>query len=187
LNPPVNSFRRICFDLRLSDGAFRLWHVLKQHANKKNKAFPSQRTIAKEMGCDPHSLRGWISELIAAGYLRTERFGQHHHLIYEILGGDGRGTLPDWITNRCTGDVETNNARSVSHCGSAHTAMGKSTTPRVVETRNVSNSIKVNIIKSAPARRLAAGSAAGAEAHRSVPFEECGHRFSEAKLKAGLR
>jgi hypothetical protein len=93
---PPATFRKLCFDKRLSHGAVRFWHCLKQHSNDSDQAFPSQRTIADEIGCKIDSIKGWISELFAFSYLKTERVGRHHNFRYTLLPGDALPTLPEW-------------------------------------------------------------------------------------------
>lgn len=73
-------------DHHLSHGAFRLWHLLRDYANGRGEAWPSQDTIAANMTCRFHSLAGWTEELKSAGYLRTSLRGQNHHLVYHFLG-----------------------------------------------------------------------------------------------------
>lgn len=88
--PPSDSltvYRRLLRDDRVSHGAFRLWHYLRDRANDENVCWPQQRTIAKDMHCKPHSLSGWIDELEESGYLAVESKGANHHFVYRILDG----------------------------------------------------------------------------------------------------
>ena len=98
---PANAlavYRRIIHDARICHGAFRLWHYLHDRRNKANQCWPEQRTIARDIHCKTHSLPGWTSQLVAAGYLSVCEAGQNHHHVYQMHFGDGRGALPAWAT-----------------------------------------------------------------------------------------
>jgi hypothetical protein len=75
-NPPaqtqLEAFSRLIRDHRISHGAFRLWHALRDYTNAASKCFPGQRTLAEDTGCNIHSLKSWTDELVAADWLRTE-------------------------------------------------------------------------------------------------------------------
>jgi hypothetical protein len=88
--PDPAVYRRLNRDRRISHGAFRLWHCLRDHANAAGKAWPSQRTIAEAIGCKVHSLRRWLTELVKAGYLKIRNTGQNHHFEYQLLPGGNR-------------------------------------------------------------------------------------------------
>ena len=123
-NPPdqppghdLSVYRRLVNDKRISPGAFRLWHYLRDRQNKSGKCWPQQRTIALDLGCKTHSLRAWTDSLVSAGYLATEKIGQNHHLRYTVLCGDGKGDMPEWATRRNaqTGDTSPPSCRPNSH------------------------------------------------------------------------
>ncbi len=140
----LSVYRRLVRDGRISHGAFRLWHYLRDRANKENVCFPQQRTIAVELHCKPHSLSGWIKELVACGYLAVEVRGTNHHFVYTILYGF---VLPEQATR---GDAQTGNANPValskpatsvlpiSASGDAQTGIA-----RVAQMGNVSNNNEV--------------------------------------------
>lgn len=73
-------YGQLIVDRRICHGAFRLWHYLRDRADKTSwVAWPSQRTIAEAIGCKEESLPGWTSELLKAGYLlKVEQRGQRH-------------------------------------------------------------------------------------------------------------
>jgi hypothetical protein len=60
-------------DIAISNGAFRLWHVLKGMAGPKGYCWPGQRELAKNYHWSIHSLKGWIQQLVDRGYLRVEK------------------------------------------------------------------------------------------------------------------
>lgn len=84
-------FGELVEDPRVSHGAFRLWHCLFKHANPRAEAWPAQRTIARKIGCKPHSLKGWTRELVEAGYLAMDYRGPKRHLLYRLLSGHRTG------------------------------------------------------------------------------------------------
>ena len=85
----------------LSDGAVRLYAVLKHHARSKSKAYPGRRLLATELGVKSlRTVDARIVELIAAGYLSIEaryharggRTSNVYHLAFYPHGGE-RATL----------------------------------------------------------------------------------------------
>lgn len=68
-------YSRLVMDRGVSHGAFRLWHLLRsKYANARGTAWPGQRRIAKDLGCDPHSLKPWTKQLVDGGYLSVENY-----------------------------------------------------------------------------------------------------------------
>ena len=139
--PDPAVYRRLNRDRRISHGAFRLWHCLRDHANAAGKAWPSQRTIAEAIGCKVHSLRRWLTELVKAGYLRIRNTGQNHHFEYQLLPGEGADVLPEAATR---GPAQNGNTNDASCCPSGRSALPKAATPRVALKGNGSNPIEVN-------------------------------------------
>jgi hypothetical protein len=86
---PASVYRRLVRDRRVSHGAFRLWHYLRDRADAAGECFPGQRLIAQEVGCDSHSLPSWIGELTRAGYLVISRAGPRRANRYRLLDGNG--------------------------------------------------------------------------------------------------
>src|SRR5262245_2349411 len=87
--PPVfegpEIYSRLVRDRSISHGAFRLWHLLRDHANGYGLAWPGQRLIAKSLGCDKASIKGWTTELEEGGYiLGIRRIGQRHSFEYRL-------------------------------------------------------------------------------------------------------
>ena len=66
-------YSKIIRDTTLSDGAFRLWHLLRDMTGANSCCWPSVRTVSKLIGCNKNSVLARIIELEAAGYLRIER------------------------------------------------------------------------------------------------------------------
>lgn len=60
-------------DLTVSDGAFRLWHVLRGYCGSKGYTWHGQRQLAKRHHWSIHSLKPWIKQLVDGGYLRVEK------------------------------------------------------------------------------------------------------------------
>src|SRR5664280_1856131 len=83
---PAQGYSAILRDDRVSHGAFRLWHCLADHRNKNTGlCCPGQRTIAAEIGCDIHSLKGWTDELTNSGWLAVNPLNRGFN--YVILDG----------------------------------------------------------------------------------------------------
>lgn len=78
-------------DTRVSHGAFRLWHCLRSHRNlRTGQCFPGYRTIAGEIGCRQESIKGWIDDLVSAGWVKVENGGQWKTSnVYTLLDGAG--------------------------------------------------------------------------------------------------
>jgi hypothetical protein len=64
-------------DMRISDGAFRLWHCLLDYRNPATGiCWPGQRTIQEDIGCKAHSIRAWLVELVQSGWLEITCNGE---------------------------------------------------------------------------------------------------------------
>jgi hypothetical protein len=181
--PQSRTIRRVLYDRRLSPGAKLLWFYLNDRKNKNGQAWPSFRTIAKEIRCNTTSITGRISELYAAGYIKTERMGQHHHFRYTILGGDNKGWLPHWCNrSRVT---QGSGAKFISCHSNGRTVTLTGMTRRVTQVSDESNNSGSKYNKTASACRLDAVSAADAD-RSEMPVEECERRWAEAKKSEGL-
>jgi hypothetical protein len=133
-------YRRIVCDPRISHGAHRLWHYLRDRQNKSGKCWPEVRDIARDIHCKTHSLPGWTSQLETAGYLATRKTGQNHKLEFTIFYGDHKGGLPEWASR---GKARTGDTATVSRSPKGQVATPKPATPRVAETGDISNAIGV--------------------------------------------
>ena len=143
----VSLYRRLIHDSRISHGAFRLWHYLRDRKNKNGQTWPEVRTIAAEIHCKPHSVCKWVKELSAAEYISVEPIGHNHYHRYTILNGDAVGVaMPKWATPRVSGDAQIGNAKIYSHCPNGSTALPKGNTPRDAQMGNVSNTQVVSSI-----------------------------------------
>lgn len=65
--------------MAISDGAFRLWHVLNGMAGQKGYCWPGQRGLAENYHWSIHSLKKWTTQLVDGGYLRVEKFDRRKH------------------------------------------------------------------------------------------------------------
>ena len=55
---------------RISHGAFRLWHILRDHENvETGNCCPGYRTLTDEIRCSRNSIKGWLDELRASGWV----------------------------------------------------------------------------------------------------------------------
>jgi hypothetical protein len=93
----LESYGVLVRDKRLSHGAFRVWHCLRDYTDRASKCFPGQRRVARDIGCDIHSIRKWTAELVAAGWLKVQG-GNGRRFDYTVLDGNGqplrKGTTP---------------------------------------------------------------------------------------------
>lgn len=85
IDPPVYS--QIMRDMRISHGAFRLWHILRDMTGTNKNCFPAVRYLATTLKAHKNSILTWIMELEAALYLRVERGNKHRSNRYYVLSG----------------------------------------------------------------------------------------------------
>lgn len=126
-------FGQIVRDKRFPHGAFHLWHLLLDHANHEVKAWPSQRTISREMGCHISSIKGWTKQLVDAGYLTVRKEGARKHCVYYLALNPP--TLPS-VTGQPHG-AESSHTKPSDRAGNCTTALLKTDTPGVAENSNV--------------------------------------------------
>lgn len=79
-------YSQIIRDKSLSDGAFRLWHLLRDMTGANNCCWPSVRTVSELLGCNKNSVLARIIELESNGYLRIERGNRHKSNRYFVGG-----------------------------------------------------------------------------------------------------
>lgn len=110
----------------ISHGAFRVWHCLRDHENRRTgKCCPGYRTLAEEIHCSQHSIKGWLDELKAAGWLDWEVTTSRPTIenpagrsnSYTLLDGCGRvlpkGTASDAVKADSAGCCQTRHAGAV--------------------------------------------------------------------------
>ena len=56
-------------DPELSAQCKALYSALCRHANKNGFCWPSRANLAKQMGCNPRTVQGWVQALKRAGYI----------------------------------------------------------------------------------------------------------------------
>ena len=86
-------YRRLIWDDRISAGAFRYWHYLRDQMDAHSyvrEYYASMRTIEAALHCKHESVTGWNEQLSAAGYLSWERQGTEHKHRYRVLNGFGQ-------------------------------------------------------------------------------------------------
>lgn len=83
-------FGALIRDHRVSHGAFRLWHALRDYTDHESRCFPGQRRLANDLGCNIHSLKGWTGELVTSGWLRIDEVERGFSFTYTILNGEGQ-------------------------------------------------------------------------------------------------
>lgn len=121
----AESFSALIRDRRISHGAFRLFHLLRDHQNPKSGAcFPGRRLQMESLGSDHHCLKRWTDELVASGWLKVlpREKGEVFH--YELLDGQGQ----PWGKSTTLGVVEKHHGKGVGQ--KHHRVWRKSTTDR---------------------------------------------------------
>jgi hypothetical protein len=114
--------------------------------NNELKCWPTQREIATDLRCKPHSLKDWLSQLVSGSYLSIEKYGAHHNFRYTVLWGDGNSALPKWATRNESRIAETGNAKGLPRCPNGHAALPIQASRRVAQMGNLSNTNGVNSI-----------------------------------------
>ena len=71
-------------DDRLSAGAIRVYGELLDHGRRKGYCWPSQARIAERARCSERSVRTYLRQLEAAGYITTTRRGRELTNLYVI-------------------------------------------------------------------------------------------------------
>lgn len=93
------TYSLILYDKRISNGAFRLWHYLRDRLGNNACAWPSTRTIAADLNCGKGSVSVWIEELVNAGYLTVkrgnERATSRYYLVAMGVPENGRCVPPN--------------------------------------------------------------------------------------------
>lgn len=143
----AQAFERLLRDRRVPHGAFRLFHLVNQHADAQGRAWPGRRSMKRIIGGDFTSLQKWVGILVETGWLRAEDYSPEKHpfvrerdksmrdgMIYFLLNGDlanpqvfGKGGT---VANSTV--LESRNAKC-----------GKVGTPSVRESRNETYSNKL--------------------------------------------
>lgn len=138
-------FRRLIHDSRLSHGAFRFWHYLRDRKDKNGQTWPKQSTIATDLHCKESSLTRWTKELKGAGYISVERMGQNHHYRYTILPGDDRQFVPpQWASRKESRTPQMGDAKQIASPPNGNVALPKEASPRAAHLGGLSNTHQVN-------------------------------------------
>jgi hypothetical protein len=96
---------------KISSGAFRLWHYLRDFIDQDGRCWPGQRLMVKELRCDAKSLKGWTQQLVEAKYLAIVGRKEHGTYHYQLLDGTGAVMVKPPSLNS---DGETHNATQFS-------------------------------------------------------------------------
>lgn len=67
---------RIVRDNKISDGAFRIYCLLRMRLFQKNFCFPGRETLSAEQGSSTRQVDRYINELKVAKYVEVKRQGQ---------------------------------------------------------------------------------------------------------------
>lgn len=79
-------YSQIITDGRISHGAFRLWHYLRDRHGKNPSCWPSLRRICADIKCGKAAMLGWTKELVAAGYMTVEPGTRTRSNHYSVSG-----------------------------------------------------------------------------------------------------
>ena len=63
----AQAFERLLRDRRVLHGAFRLFHLVNQHADAQGRAWPGRRSMKRIIGGDFTSLQKWVGRLVETG------------------------------------------------------------------------------------------------------------------------
>lgn len=102
------TYKALAFDKRVSHGAFRLWHVLRDFAGKKLKCWPGQRRLTRSMGSNFETIAGWRDELIQTGWLKVSNLDKkgvvHNYELIPLLSAteSGSALLPKAVAPAAT-------------------------------------------------------------------------------------
>lgn len=102
------TYKALAFDKRISHGAFRLWHVLRDFAGKKLKCWPGQRRLTQSLGSNFETIGRWRDELIHAGWLKVSNLDKkgvvHNYEIIPLPGAAESGStlLPETVAPAAT-------------------------------------------------------------------------------------
>lgn len=66
------SYTALVMDTRLSHGAFRLWHLLRQYADDKGQCWPGMRRLRAQLASSLSQIAKWRAELVRLGYLSVD-------------------------------------------------------------------------------------------------------------------
>lgn len=86
-------WRRLIWDNRVSAGAFRYWHYLRDQMDTLGfvrEYYASMRVIEAALHCKHESVTGWNEQLRDANYLSWEERGREHKFRYQVLNGFGQ-------------------------------------------------------------------------------------------------
>jgi hypothetical protein len=81
------TYSAIVRDSRLSHGAFRYWHLLRDYASDDGVCYPGMRRLSRELGSNPGRIAKWREELIGAGYLSVAPRKNGQFMRYRLHGG----------------------------------------------------------------------------------------------------
>jgi len=72
-------------DITLSDGALRLYALLRDHAGRRGYCWPGQTRLAEALSRSEVTIRRWIGELVAAGLIIKQRRGLTQTNVYRMV------------------------------------------------------------------------------------------------------
>jgi hypothetical protein len=82
------TFRRLLLDRAVSNGEFRLFHLLYHHAGPSG-CFAAIRTLSRELGSSPNAVSMWRDGLQLKGYLHFETDGPGRGSTFRLCDGQG--------------------------------------------------------------------------------------------------
>lgn len=115
----LETFAALIRDRRISHGAFRLWHALRDYTDHTSRCFPGQRRLATDIGCNIHSIKPWTKELVVAGWLKCSGRKPGEGFIYTLMDGTGQP-----LRKVATPPVAENDNTTVAKRGNAPVAKG---------------------------------------------------------------
>jgi ribosomal protein L37AE/L43A len=92
--------RSVLTSKTLSRGAKLLYSLLCSYANQDGECFPSQVTMAEDLGATDTSIQTWIDELTDAWMVEKRLEGMPAHNVYTVLYPTRESQLPSVVGNK---------------------------------------------------------------------------------------
>lgn len=97
----------LIYDTGVSDGAVRLWLVLRRHADARDASYPSRARLAKKLRCSTDTVDRRVKELVDAGWLevhaRVDQAGDRTSNLYHLRRGSRRNAATGSRVDAATG------------------------------------------------------------------------------------
>lgn len=130
----AQTFRRVLYDREVSNGEFRLFHLLYHHCGPE-RCFPGIRTVCRELGSSPNAVSAWRDGLKAKGYLQFEIERRGKRTCLSLCDGEGNVLLPKKITPHAPAVTGNGNTSVTENSNGSVTGSGNLTKYQVLNKR----------------------------------------------------